>query len=121
MFFIENHKSVKKKNIVFTQNIIESNLSRLIQQMEVGLSKRTIGQWMAPKPSCGSSTRSQTYVSVSIKDINITLKVFVVGVCMSLGIFLLELIHYFWMNRIIMCKDKINLKHFTWNVFVRRN
>lgn len=68
--------------------------------MEIGLIKRITDQWTAPKPSCGSSTRSKQYVSVSIIDIYLTLNVFGYGVIISLGILSLEIVyHNYWSNR----------------------
>lgn len=72
---------------------------RLIQQMEVGLIKRITNQWIAPKPSCGSLSRSKLYISVSITDIYLTLNVFGYGVILSLGIFTLEIVYHNWINR----------------------
>ncbi|XP_022171946.1 glutamate receptor ionotropic, kainate 4-like [Myzus persicae] len=69
---------------------------KLIQQMEVGLSKRIASQWIPPKPSCGSSKQ---YVSVSVKDTYLTLAIFGFGVCISLLIFILEVLHHAWTNR----------------------
>lgn len=67
--------------------------------MEVGLSKRISYQWIAPKPSCESSGRAKQYVSVSIADVYLTLKIFGCGVCISLAIFTLEVTHHAWTNR----------------------
>lgn len=72
---------------------------RLIQQMEVGLNKRIANQWIPPKPSCGSSSRAKQYVSVSVKETYLTLAIFGFGVCISMLIFILEVLHHIWMNR----------------------
>ncbi|XP_026805088.1 uncharacterized protein LOC113548417 [Rhopalosiphum maidis] len=72
---------------------------KLIQQMEVGLSQRISSQWIPPKPSCGSSSRAKQYVSVSVKETYLTLAIFGYGICISLVIFILEVLHFNWMNR----------------------
>ncbi|XP_050060032.1 glutamate receptor ionotropic, kainate glr-3-like [Aphis gossypii] len=69
---------------------------KLIQQMEIGLSKRISNQWIPPKPSCGSSSRTKQYVSVSVKETFLTLAVFGFGICISLVIFILEILHFTW-------------------------
>eukprot|EP00102_Acyrthosiphon_pisum_P025866 XP_016663076.1 PREDICTED: glutamate receptor ionotropic, delta-1-like [Acyrthosiphon pisum] len=72
---------------------------KLIQQMEVGLNKRIASQWLPPKPSCGSSGRAKQYVSVSVKETYVTLAIFGFGVCISLLIFILEVLQHAWTNR----------------------
>ncbi|CAI6365967.1 unnamed protein product [Macrosiphum euphorbiae] len=72
---------------------------KLIQQMEVGLNKRISSQWLPPKPSCGSSGRAKQYVSVSVKETYLTVAIFGFGVCISLLIFILEVLQHAWTNR----------------------
>lgn len=76
--------------------------------MEVGLDKRIANQWIAPKPSCRSSGKNKQYVSVSTKEIHLTLKVFGYGVCISLVIFTLEVAFHAWINRQIKKKSHRN-------------
>jgi len=66
--------------------------------MEIGISKRIASQWITPKPSCGSSSKAKQYVSVSVKETHLTLAIFGFGVCISLLIFILEVLHHAWTN-----------------------
>lgn len=72
--------------------------------MEIGLDKRITNQWIAPKPSCESFGKQ--FVSVSIKDIHLTLKIFGYGVCVSLVIFTLEVAFHTWTSRQINSRQK---------------
>ncbi|VVC30078.1 Ionotropic glutamate receptor [Cinara cedri] len=69
---------------------------KLIHQMEVGIIKRVINQWIAPKPSCQSLHRYNKHIRVSIKEIHLTIEVFGFGVCISLGIFAIEIVYHYW-------------------------
>jgi len=92
---------------------------RLIQQMEVGLTKRIFNQWAIPKPSCGSSIWANQYASVSVKDIYLTLKVFGCGLCISLVILILEVTHYTWINR--QNENKLHRQRLSVGISVRKN
>lgn len=64
--------------------------------MEIGLIKRVVHQWIASKPSCGGDGRAKVYVSVSMTEIHLTLKIFGCGVFISLAVLAIEVAYHYW-------------------------
>ncbi|XP_025421996.1 probable glutamate receptor [Sipha flava] len=72
---------------------------KLIQQQEVGIRKRFIERWTPPKLTCDSMKINKNYVSVSVKEIYPTLKLFSYGILLSFVVFTFELASdYFFDN-----------------------